>query len=246
MPINAPMKRSGFNQELYSISATKKEEIGTLRITQDGRKFRYARAGATLSAGKMGQAVAIAANVMNEAPTAADVIGETSILFTAGGAVSYAENYFAGGHYHINAGAGPLGHSYPIKTSSAVSAGTAIYIELEQGLLVANIVASTKVTLVHSPWMGVIEAAVEENLACGVPLVAVTDQYYYWAQTGGAACALTTAASGIGTGLILSATVAGSLDAQVTPKDVDEPVWAVVWGTAGEVGCYKPVWLTID
>ena len=246
MPINAPMKRSGFNQGLYAISATKKEEIGTLRITQDGRKFRYARAGEALVAGSMSQAAAIAANIMNQAPTAADVIGEKSILFTAGGAVSYAKDYFAGGHYHCNAGVGVLGHSYPIKSSSAVATGTSIYIELEYGLLVANVVATSKVTLVQSPWMLTTEALVEENLATGVAPVAVTDQYYYWAQTGGAGIVLTTTADGIGSGEVLSATVAGSMDVQVTAKDVDEPVWAVVWGTAAEVGCCKPVWLTID
>ena len=48
-----PMKRTGFQQGLLQESATAKEMVGTLRITRDGRKFRYAKAGGSaLAAGK--------------------------------------------------------------------------------------------------------------------------------------------------------------------------------------------------
>ena len=246
MPANGPMKRSGFNQAIYEQSATKKEEIGTLRITSNGKKYRYARAGAAaLGMGKMGQAAAIAANVMGQAPTIADPIGARSINFTAGGAVTYVENYFAGGYYQVSAGIG-LGHSYPIASSSAVTGGTEIIITLEQGLRIANVVATSKATLVHSPWMGVIEAAVEENLAVGVPMLAVDIGYYYWAQTGGPGMVLFNTTSAIGTGLMLDGAAGGEMDSHDSPLNVDEPVWALTWGNVGVADEYKACLLLID
>lgn len=246
MGVNAPMKRSGFGQAIFAISATKKEEIGTLRITQNGNKYRYARAGGTaLSAGKMGQPTAIAAHVTNEASPNAVAIGERSLEFTAGGAVTYAEDYFAGGALHVNDAAGE-GHAYPIKSSAAVAAGTAMYVILEQGIKVA-LTTSSELTLVHSPWMAVIEAAVEENIACGIPPLAVTASYYYWAQTGGPAIGLHTGATiAIGTGLILSASVEGGLDPQLSALDIDEPVCAIAWGIVGVDAEYKPIFIKID
>ena len=246
MPANGPMKRSGFNQAIYEQSVTKKEEIGTLRITSNGKKYRYARAGATaLGMGKMGQAAGIAANVAVQAPTIADPVGARSINFTAGGAVTFVEDYFAGGYYQISTGTG-IGHSYPIKASSAVTGGTEIIVTIEHGLVIANVVADSKITLVHSPWMGVIEAAVEENLAVGVPMLAVDIGYYYWAQTGGPGMVLFATTSAIGTGLMLDGTLKGEMDSIDSALVVDQPAWALTWGNVGVDSEYKACLLMID
>lgn len=239
--MSQPLKKSGFSQGLYQISSTAKEEVGTLRFDKLGNKYRYAKAGASaLSAGKMGQAAAIAANVTSQACPAA-AVGAKVITLTAGGAVTYAADYFKGGQLQID----DTGARYEIESSTAVAAGTSITVTLKEGIKTA-LTTSQEFTLVHSPWMATIEAAVEENRAVGVPLVAVTAAYYYWAQTGGLGLCLTVGTPAKGTGLILSATVAGALDAQVTALDIDEPVVAEAYGTAGRSGEYCPVWLQVE
>lgn len=240
-----PIKRSGFAQGLRQTSATAKEQVGTLRITQDGRKFRYARAGASaLAAGKMNQMATQAAAVVNEAGVAAAVAVGTRTLTLTITSATIAEDYFKGGQLQINDATGE-GYYYDIESSTAVTAGTEISITLSDGIAVA-LDTTTEFTLAHNPYMAVVEAAVEENMATGVPLVAVPANYYFWSQTGGMACCLTTATPAVGTGLILSATVAGSLDDQVTALDVDEPVCALCIGAAGRAGEYCTVDIRID
>jgi hypothetical protein len=46
-----PLKTQGFAQRLYEQSSTKRETLGRLRFTDDGRAFRYAKAGGTIAAG---------------------------------------------------------------------------------------------------------------------------------------------------------------------------------------------------
>lgn len=182
--MTSPIKRTGFSQGIYVVSATAKERVGTLRILQDGRKFRYSKAGASaLSAGLLGMAADIAANVKNINPSAAAAVGAKSVAVTAGGAVTYAANYFEGGYLHINDAAGE-GHIYEIEASTAVAAGTAINVQLKDPIQIA-LTTSSEVTLVHNPNMAVIESADEENLPVGVAMVAVTAAYFYWAQIAG-------------------------------------------------------------
>jgi hypothetical protein len=45
-----------FNQPLFEQSATQKHRIGTIRELSDGRKYAYAKAGATLVSGQLNQA----------------------------------------------------------------------------------------------------------------------------------------------------------------------------------------------
>ena len=242
MSANKPMKRSGFSQSLYSISSSKKEEIGTLRITQDGRKFRYAKAGAgALSPGKMGQAAAVDADWMNQTAVAA-AIGTTQITLTVV-STTVAEDYFAGGYLHINDNTGE-GHAYPIKSSSAVAAGTSIDIILEQGVKVA-LTTSSDFTLVQSPWMATVQSTTEESFPIGIPLLDVTEAYYYWAQTGGVAIALAAGTWAVASMLTMGAT-AGALSSINSTLDVDMPICALAWLTAGVSGEYKPVYLTLD
>jgi hypothetical protein len=242
-----PIKKAGFSQGLLAISADKKEEMGTLRITQDGRKFRYAKAGAAaLGAGKCGIAAAVAAGVLNEACASAHAIGDRVIqeTITAGG--TYATDHFAGGFFQVNDATGE-GHQYMIESSSAVGAAdTTVYLTLADPIRVALVATTSEFTLVASPWMGVTESATEENMPVGIAPVPVTAAYYYWAQTGGVALCLMDGAAAIGTKMVLGS-VAGSLKAVPTPLDIDInfPV-GVCFGSAGVDTEYQPVFLTID
>ena len=120
-----PMKRTGFQTSVHQVTTDMREMVGRLRILDDGRKFRYARAGAAaLGAGKMGVAADIAADVLDKAmPTTA--IGAKSLVFTCGSA-TYVQDYFKGGFLQINDAAGE-GYQYAIESSSAILSNVSLY-----------------------------------------------------------------------------------------------------------------------
>ena len=240
----SPMKKAGFAQGIYQASATQKEALGTLRILSDGRKFRYAKAGAAdLAAGKLGVAAAIAAAHADEAILEAVAIGTKVLTVTVTAGTAIAANQLRDGALQINDATGE-GYSYPISANSAIDAsGTEVTLTLKEGIKVA-LDATSEFTLVHNPWTGVVESTTQ---ACpiGIPVIAVTALYYYWAQTGGLAAALmgdTTAVGAVVTQDI--ATVAGSTAISAT-NSVLPPV-GIVHGFAGVDTEYQPVFLTID
>lgn len=183
--MSTPMKRAGFSQGIYAQSSTKKERIGTKRILQDGRVFRYARAGASaLSPGFLGFATQGQAEYTKKACPVAAVGTKQMTLTISAASPAIAENYFENGVMLISTGTG-IGESYQLKGNSAVAAsGTSIIVTLDEGLRTA-LTASAYFTLVANPWAKVVESATEENIPVGTPLISVTANYYYWAQTKG-------------------------------------------------------------
>jgi len=240
--MSRPFKKAGFRQGIYEISSARKDTVGTLRILADGRKFRYAKAGASaLAAGKMSVAAAIDADVTNEtAPAAA--VGTTVLTLTVT-STTFVKNYFKGGAMHINDAAGE-GHAYPISGNSACTASTSTVVTLEESIKIA-LTTSSEFTLVPSPWMATIESTTEESLPVGIPPVAVTAAYYYWSQTGGPAICLHDGSAAVGTMMTLDAT-AGAITPINTTLDIDQPIVGIHWGTAGVGGEYKPIFLKID
>ena len=242
-----PQKRTGFAQGLYSQSSTKKEAIGTLRVTRDGRTFRYARAGAgALGAGKANAAADAAAEVVDEDCASAHAIGEFIIEETITAGVAHVEDYYRDGFFQITDGTGE-GHQYEILSSSAVSAaGTSIILTLANPIRVALVASTTQFSLGLNPQMAVIQTTDEENLPTGIAPIAVTATYFFWNQTGGVATALGSDTSPIGTVVLLGAT-AGSVKGVPTPLDVDM-VYAlgIVFGTAMVVGEYTQIDMKLD
>jgi hypothetical protein len=238
----SPMKRAGFDQGIYQISETRKEELGTLRVLSDGRKFRYARAGGSdLCAGKFGVAAAIAAAHAEEMILETVAIGTKVLSVTVTAGTAILENELKGGAFQINLGTG-LGYSYVIDANSAISAAeTVVNLTLEEGIKVALDV-TTEFTLVHNPWNDVIESTTI-GTPVGVALVVVTTAYYYWAQTGGLGICLADGTPAAGEGLIQSNGTAGSLEVLAGAAI---PQVAAVHGTAFVAAEYKPILLMID
>ena len=238
-----PMKRTGFNQSVLAQSSTQKEELGALRILRDGRKFRYAKAGASaLAAGKLTVSAAVGADVMNEACTAVHAIGDIVFSETITSA-TYIENYFAGGYLQINDGTGE-GHQYKILSSTAVTAGTSIILQLDEPIRVATAgTSASEFSIIHSPWQATVEST---TLGCpvGITPIVVTAAYFYWAQTGGPAIALSGNTDAAGKPLYQSTTTAGALAGLDAASYY--PQVAIALGTAGVSGEYKPVMLTMD
>jgi len=243
--MSKPMKKAGFRQGIMAISSTAKEAIGTERVLSDGRAFVYSKAGASaLGAGKMGIAATIASGHVNQASVAA-AVGTKQLTLTVTTGTALAENQLAGGFLQINDAAGE-GIQYPIESNTVLASdGTEISINLEEGIQVA-LTTDSEFTLAHNPNYGVIENDDEESLPVGIPPVAVTAAYYYWAQKRGPALALVNGTPAVGTMLTLGSTPAGALVAINATLDIDQPVCAVAWGTVGVSGEYKPVKLLLN
>jgi len=233
-----------YAQGLYEQLAEQKETLGCPRWTDDGRFFRYAVAGADLSAGKMGIAPSAVAHHINKSVAAA-AIGDMTVDLTVG-ATEVTLDQYKDGWLMINDGTGQ-GHSYPISGNSAcVSSGTTT-VQLKDPIRVALVASATsEASLFYSQYDGVTESSTQENLPVGVPLVAVTAAYFYWAQTGGIANCLIEGTPAKGTRLILSDAVAGALEAENTTLDIDEPTVGYLYATAGVDTEYKPVDLNIN
>lgn len=236
-----PEKNTSWLQGLYTISSTEKEIVGTVRRDLWGNVYRYAKAGATaLAAGKLTVAADADTDVQNCVAAAAVAIGGKTVTLTVT-STTVAENYFRGGSLQVNDATGE-GHRYPVLYSSAVAAGTSCTVTLEEGVRVA-LTTSSECTLMQSPWMGtVISATDQTDMPTGVPMVAVTANYYYWSQTGGDACVLMDEAVAKGAMCTIGSAVAGAVEAV---DAVAEPVVCLNRETGVDTE-YCPVWLMIN
>ena len=177
-----------WKQGLYEISATATEIVGTIREDQFGRKFRYAKAGATaLAPGKQTTSPLLNTDWTNKVVDGDYAVGATQITFDVTDVDTDAlpADYFRGGQLQINDAAGE-GTWYHILHSTAIDDGdTSCTVTLAEGIKVALTDDTSEVTPVPSPWMATVISSTETYVATGVPLVTVTANYYYWSQTGG-------------------------------------------------------------
>ena len=175
------LKKAGFQQGLYQLSATQKERLGTLRVLHDGRQFVYCKNGAVaLVAG--GVCASVITSGMNEQTvTVAHPVGTKAVTITDSGAGT-AEDAYKGGTLVVTAGGG-IGESYIIEGNTAAAAGLTFTVFLEDGLLSAWVIATTDVTLYKNKYNGVVVNPVDgQQLPVCVPQRPVTAAYYFWGQ----------------------------------------------------------------
>lgn len=177
----------GVAQDIYEESISQNFDIGT-RYVQDDRVFRYCKAGSTLYALMEGYC----GNFPREGNTAPVVYPAGSYTITIPtnpNGVNHAKeivaNYWNGGYiwimqYPIVTGCGQL---YRI-ASSAAAVGGYITLTLVKPLKY-EVAASSWITAwpnVYSDIKG--GSQVRMSNVC-IPLIPVTDQYYFWGQTWG-------------------------------------------------------------
>jgi hypothetical protein len=170
---------------VYAQSATQEFALGARLELWDGRKFRYAKAGASaLSKGKMTQSVAPTANHTNVALTGSSAaIGDTTIAIASALSTALVLNEYAEGWLIINDATGE-GQVYQIKGNDA---GTTGNIYLYEGIKTA-LVATSEFTLVRNRFASVIVfPTTATSTPAGVPLIDVTATYYFWSQVAGPA-----------------------------------------------------------
>ena len=235
--------KAAFSQGIHEASTVQKELLGTLRVTLDGRKFRYAKAGGVLAAGKACIGAASVANHINRAADAAVAVGVTQLEQTVG-ATAVTENQYAGGYLDVNDATGE-GYRYGIESNSAADASGTTTIQLSDPIRVDLVKTTSELSLIPNVRSGVTHSATEESVPAGIAVGVVPSGSYCWLQTGGEAIALMDSTPAVATMLTLGS-VAGSLAAINATLDIDQPIFAVKTHNAGVDAEYKPIDLRID
>jgi hypothetical protein len=221
-------------QGLHKESSTALHNLGELVHTNDGRAFRYCKAGASnLAAGKLHQSSAQDTGDHNLSVAAASA-NATSVTTTT--TVTVTENQYADGFLLIADDAGE-GHYYPISGHSAATAA-AVTINLKEELRVALTTATT-IDLVKNPYDGVVvnPTTITSSVA-GVSVIALTAAYYGWLQVSGPASVLADGALTVGTDVVASDNVAGAVEvtADGTPEILSVVGTAMIAATDTEYG----------
>lgn len=238
--------KNQFSQGLYKASTTMMERLGAKCILEDGRVFRYVKAGSGgLAAGKMAVAGAAVANHINRAVAAAFAIGVTEVSVPVGATAVTADQY-KDGFLQVNDATGE-GYQYKISSNTACDASGTTIVQLVEPIRVALVASTSEVSLIPNAYVAV-HSTDEENVPVGVACTAIAANSFGWVQSGGQGICLIAGTPAVGAELTLSAT-AGALSALSTTiaTTVTQPIGiAQMLATAGVDTEYKPVFLRID
>lgn len=213
-------------QELNVTSTTKLHKLGSVGVTADGRKYRYALNGAVaLTAGKTVNAIAKVANHTTQTVNTAAAVGATQVLVTVGATAMTQDQYIDG--YLVAKDAAGLGTAYRIAGNSSISAaGGSVTVSLQEPIVTA-LTTSSIVSFVLNPWSGVLVApAAAAEVVVGVPQLAVAASTYFWAQVGGIASVLSDGVISKGAGAIQSASVIGAATIEAAATVTQRLGWA--------------------
>jgi len=233
----------GFNnapQDLFQSSSTQGTDLGAYATTNDGRIFRYVKAGGTtLVPGTLVQAPAEITANQNLTP-AAVAAGAKQITITD--SLTVAANALAGGFVATTTGAG-YGYAYRISSNTAVTAATSMVITLEDPIVVA-LTSASRLDLNASPFNGVIvNPTTESSVIVGAAITAIPNAQFGWIQTHGV-CPVT-ASGALTVGLQVAASVGTAGNVVLATSAITAPVVgvAVTGVAANETGL---VFLEID
>ena len=194
-------------QSILEESSTRKHKLGA-RLVLGERVFRYCENGAlALVAGELVQTAAPVAHHLNcSVPVTA--VGSYQITVTPGATLG-AKNAYQNGFLHVNNADGQ-GQTLRIKSHPAIVASTAFVVTLYDQLVVA-LTASSKVTLTKNTYKDVVVTPTTlTGKVVGVPLIAVTADYFAWLQTKGPCAVLGVGTVVIGNDVSASATTTGA------------------------------------
>lgn len=250
MKLSQPVNGGVLDFDPYNVrsQADPSHDFGALVELDDMRAFRYGKAGASnVSVGKVQLAPAPKTNHTNNAVTAAVAAGANQVPITLAGATAAVVGEYDDGYLIVNAGPG-IGQVLKISHNPAISGSGSGTIALVDAVVVA-LTTSSKVTLVHNAYNGVVEAAAATRRSAGVPLVSLTATYNGWLQTKGVASVLADGTIAVGNDLIASSAVAGA--AKVV--DTTSAATATAQSKIGQANIvagvdteYRPVVLSID
>lgn len=225
------------SQNLFFDSSTQLHRLGELVHSNDGRSFRYCKAGGSaLVAGNLQQSSAEDTGDQDVAIAAASV-GDTSITTT--GSLTLTANQYAEGFALITTSDG-VGYIYPVSGHAAVSSST-VTINLAQAIDVA-LTTSSKLDLIKNPYDSVIiNPTSPTGPPVGVALIALTASQFGWLQVAGPGIVESEGGSTVGVPQVVDDGDAGCVaDIADGANELDAKVGVALTGIAdGEFGAVK-------
>lgn len=202
------------SQDVRETSTDKKQTLGTIGLTRDGKVYRYGRAGAVaLSPGKICVNPDVDTDVVNKTVAATVAAGdlERRVVIDAAGAVT--GDFYADGTLTINDATGE-GINYSVAGNSATTGAAELTVYLKEPTRVALTVDVSEATLTQNQWDSVlISIADQADMCVGVPNVAFAISAYGWLQTGGDCAVLWDEAVAKGLALTIGSSTVGAVEA---------------------------------
>lgn len=175
-------------QTIFETSATQQHAIGTKLEYNDGRIFRYAKNGGTaLVKAYMTTSEALTAAGVEETQSTSGAsveVGDIEIVIDVTTGTTWPENRFAQGTLVVNNGTAE-GDVYKIVANKIRASDVLMDVRLATPIRTAWD-ATTEITIILNRFTDVdVMPTTAEGSPAGIPLVAVTANYYCWLQTGG-------------------------------------------------------------
>jgi hypothetical protein len=220
-------------QDDFVSAATPVHKPGQRAVSDDGRSFRYAQAGAVaLVAGNCVQSSAIVtAHLANTPPNVA--IGATSFVYTPGAAAG-AAGLYSDGFLQVDTTPGN-GFTYGVSGHPAIGSSTAFTIQLKDPIQVALTAAASKVGLIANPYKGVIQmpATTATGTLVGVATYVIGISEWGWIQTWGICSVLIAGTPALGAIVMAPGATAGAAEIIVAAGNL---IVAQIIGQMAQVG----------
>ena len=239
-----PVVLMGSEGEQFNTYTDERWALGTQLVLQDGRKFRFGKAGgSTLVVGNLIQSAANVANHVDQAAVAS-AIGSISPQVTLGN-TSAAANLYAEG-YAITTKTPDGARLYRVDNHASVSATGILTANLSAGYsLIAAWTTATNVSFLKNPYDGLIQApnTTLTNGLAGIACSAPTSGNFGWVATAGTVPALQNGTLVLGQAMTASAAAAGVVGPAATSA-----AFQTALGTVRQVSSatWSPVQLILD
>lgn len=212
--LGGPVLVSGL--DFYAEETTASHTIGARAYTDDGREFRYVKAGGTtLVAGNLLQSSAEDTQFDEMAVPTAVAIGATDIGVTLGSTLT-TKDLFTGGFLVITSSTG-IGQTFTILSNTAAAGAATCTFSVLEPVRVA-LTTSSKVTVRRNPYQQVIVfPTTSTGMPVGFASKAITAASFGWIASHGITAALSdaTVTANDAQGLTYSAGTAGAVTAVV-------------------------------
>lgn len=197
----------GVSLGLLETSSTQSQVLGEKCYSNDGRTFRYVKAGAVaLVAGNSIQSPAVVTAHTNLTPSPLPALGDTTITSSS---ITVTANDYANGTATIEIGTTGAGLTYLIKSNPTTSAAACVF-QLEDPVLVTT-TGTVTVSFIKNPYNGVIQspATTLTGTVVGVAIIAIPISNFGWIQTRGVAGLLVSGAPIVGSAVGVPTGTAG-------------------------------------
>lgn len=197
-------------QGILSESSVQMHRLGELAISNDGRAFKYCKAGATaLVMGKLQQSSAEDTTNFQNLTVTAPTLGDTTIVTTS--TVTLTKDQLAGGLITIASATTGQGQVLRIKGHAAASAAVVTF-NLEDSVIL-TCTGTVTVDCIPNPMNAlVVNPTTATSAPAGIAVYNVTAAYFGWVQVSGPACVLSDGGDAVGTSVVASNGTAGAVE----------------------------------